>query len=104
MKRVYTSADPLIVGHLENVLKRQGIACFVRNRYLAGGVGELPPTEVWPQLWVEEDRDEAAARRLIGEVMGEVGEPGPPWRCPRCGESIEGQFAECWNCGAHPDD
>jgi hypothetical protein len=21
------------------------------------------------------------------------------WACAGCGESIEGQFSECWNCG-----
>ena len=27
--------------------------------------------------------------------------PDPqPWTCPTCGETIEGQFAECWNCAA----
>ena len=24
----------------------------------------------------------------------------PPWTCPKCGEAIEPQFTECWNCGA----
>ena len=23
-----------------------------------------------------------------------------PWVCARCGERLEGQFAQCWNCGA----
>jgi hypothetical protein len=30
--------------------------------------------------------------------------PPPPraddWICPRCGETIEGQFTECWKCAA----
>ena len=25
---------------------------------------------------------------------------GERWRCAQCGESLEGQFTECWNCGA----
>ena len=78
----------------------RGIACLVRNRHLAGGVGELPPNEVWPQLWVTDDDDIPAAERLIEELLGLHAEPAPDWRCPRCGETIEGQFAACWNCGA----
>lgn len=27
-------------------------------------------------------------------------ETGPAWTCRRCGEECEGQFAQCWNCGA----
>jgi hypothetical protein len=26
--------------------------------------------------------------------------PAGPWSCPGCGETLEGQFTECWNCGA----
>lgn len=98
MKRVYTAADPLIVGHLETVLADRGIDCLVRNRYLAGGTGELPPNEVWPELCVPE-ADEALARSLIAEVLGEMTDPGPDWTCPGCGERLEGQFVVCWNCG-----
>jgi hypothetical protein len=25
--------------------------------------------------------------------------PHQSWRCKRCGEQNEGQFAACWNCG-----
>ncbi len=99
MKRVYTDSDPLIVGHLEQVLTSRGIVCIVRNRHLMGGAGELPPTEVWPQLWVENDEDAPVARRLIDEVLANQDQAGPDWTCPDCGERIEGQFAECWNCG-----
>lgn len=102
MKRVHVSSDPLMVGHLEAVLRERGIGCFVRNRYLAGGAGELPPNDLWPELWVEDDEDEAIARRLLDEVLGAASEPGPNWTCPRCGERIEGQFAACWRCGAEP--
>ncbi|MGH7830408.1 MAG: DUF7577 domain-containing protein, partial [Candidatus Binatia bacterium] len=23
-----------------------------------------------------------------------------PWQCRKCGEVIEGQFTDCWNCGS----
>ncbi|MCS4503496.1 hypothetical protein KBTX_03511 [wastewater metagenome] len=100
MQRVYTDSDPLIVGHLAEVLRGRGIVCMVRNYYLGGGVGDLPPTEVWPQLWVERDEDEAVARRLIDEVLSNHDSDGPAWVCPGCGERVEGQFAACWRCGS----
>jgi predicted nucleic-acid-binding Zn-ribbon protein len=25
------------------------------------------------------------------------------WRCPQCGEKVEEQFTECWNCGTAQD-
>ena len=41
-----------------------------------------------------------------GPICPECGTPftksspaeSPPWVCPTCGESIEGQFTECWHC------
>lgn len=97
MQRVYTASDLLIVGHLAEILKRRNINHVVRNFYLTGGAGELPPTAIWPELWVD-DEDYELARRLIGEVLGTTGLPAPAWVCPGCGERIEGQFAACWNC------
>lgn len=98
LTRVYTVADPLIAGHIETVLAERGIHSFVRNRHLTGGAGEIPPLEVWPEIWVDRE-DETIARQLISEVI-EPNAPAPAnWSCPQCGEVIEGQFAECWRCG-----
>lgn len=103
LRRVYTVADPLIAGHIETVLSERGIHCLVRNRFLTGGAGEIPPLEAWPEIWVRAD-DEAVAARLIDEAVGPVDAPrGEDWRCPACGEVIEGQFAECWRCGGRPE-
>ncbi len=96
--RVYTVADPLIAGHIETILAERGIHSFVRNRYLTGGVGEVPPLEVWPEVWVGRD-DVDIAQQLINEVLAPAGPAPADWVCPECGESIEGQFAQCWHCG-----
>lgn len=97
MKHLYTSSDLLILGHLAEVLKHRNINHLVRNLYLAGGAGELPPTAIWPEIWVD-DEDYALARRLIDEMLGNSGDTPPAWVCPGCGEWIEGQFAVCWSC------
>ncbi|MCS0464278.1 DUF2007 domain-containing protein, partial [Burkholderia mallei] len=26
-----------------------------------------------------------------------------PWRCARCGETLDAQFTACWHCGASRD-
>ena len=98
MKRVYASADPVECGWLESVLSAAGIECLVRNRFLGGAIGELPINESWPEIWVVDDRDAAAAERLITAART-PSEDGVPWRCPACGESIEAAFGACWRCG-----
>ena len=101
MKRVFSSHDPMLAGYLRTVLEEHGIGCLVKNEYLLGGAGELPPTECWPELWVVEDGDEARARAIIDDTR-QVGGAGEAWRCPVCSEWIEPEFGACWRCAGDP--
>ncbi len=96
MKLLYSTSNTLLVNHVRNLLEVAGIEVTLKNEFLGGGAGDLPPTEAWPELWVEE-RDYPAAKRVIDEMDREQNLPG--WRCPNCGERVEGQFDVCWNCG-----
>jgi hypothetical protein len=94
-----TAADSLVtINHYKNILESEGIACQIRNEHLGAIMGEMPFVEVWPQLWVKNDLDYDRALQLIGEANSDES-PGEPWRCRRCGEENEGQFAACWSCG-----
>lgn len=99
MKKVHTSPDSLLIGHLKNILEQNDIACVLMNVYSHGAAGELPPDQVWPQIWVLDDAQFLQARELINQVLRPVN-LGGPWRCPHCGEQIEAQFTECWQCGS----
>ena len=100
MRKVYTSDNSAIIGHARQVLENHAIACVVRNDFLLGGAGELPVNETWPELWVIDDRDFDRARTLVDEIVAAAQECGPAWRCASCGEQVEGQFTDCWSCGA----
>lgn len=99
MKEVWSGADPLLAAHLREVLEDAGIRTLLRNEYLSGGAGELPPTETWPQLLVLEDDDAERAGTLLAAALAPSAQRSP-WRCARCGERHEAQFAACWRCGA----
>ena len=104
MKKVYSSDDFLVVGSLRQVLENNHIECFTRNEYLIGGSGELPPTECWPELWVERAIDYQRAERLVRETLEAGASSGGTWICPGCGEALQPQFTACWNCGTpHPE-
>jgi len=93
MKRVFSSHNAVLVHHSRNLLEAAGMRTQVRNEYLSSAMGELPPAECQPELWVEDhDADRAAA--ILGSRP-----TGPNWRCA-CGESLGDQFTQCWNCGA----
>lgn len=90
--------DHLIhAAHLAGVLRAAGIRCDVRNTTLSGALGEIPWQECAPQLWVDE-RDESRARALVENLRAPP--QGTAWTCQSCGERLDPQFGQCWNCGA----
>ncbi|MGD8558069.1 MAG: DUF2007 domain-containing protein [Gammaproteobacteria bacterium] len=100
MKNIYSSPHLFLVNHYKNIVESYGIPCVVRNQFLSGAAGELPPTEVWPILCVEDDRDYDRARQIVDEELNKLENTTyQDWVCSNCGERIEGQFTDCWNCG-----
>jgi hypothetical protein len=96
VKRVFSSYNLAAVHHARNVLDAAGIRAVVKNQYLSSAMGDLPPTECQPELWVLNDADAGRAEKLLffTEPAGEA------WTCP-CGEALGGQFTQCWSCGAY---
>ena len=106
MKKIYSSQNQMMVGYLKGILKDYGIACLIKNEHLSGAAGELPPIECWPELWVTQDCDAEVAQNLVAAVLGTdaANRNRVPWKCPNCGELVDGQFAACWNCCSdHPE-
>ncbi len=104
MKKICSVPDLVTAGHYRNLLENHGIPCLLRNELLGGAVGELPPQEVWPELWVQDDRDQDLAMRIIEEDRQQPDARFSAWTCPACGEHIDAQFGQCWHCGAEAPD
>ena len=102
MKRVWSGSSLHDTTHFKNLLDQAGIDCLIKNRELGGGIGDLPVFDCSPELWVLRDAEESRAAALLREVVQPTQARGPPWRCARCGEDNEAQFAACWRCGG-PD-
>jgi rubrerythrin len=54
-------------------------------------------------VWVTDDAQfERADALLVSFLRGDHAREfrDQNWRCPKCGENLEGQFTECWSCGA----
>ncbi len=98
MKRVFRDASLIQVAHARNVLLTAGIQSELRNQYLAGALGDLPMLETWPQLFVEDDDEQAALRALARAAAVPA---GAAWTCEKCGEVLEPQFTSCWRCGSN---
>jgi len=106
MIKVFEDFDLTRVGHLQSVLAAAGIDTLLKNRFMSSVMGEIPFTEVLPELWVTDERDVARARQLIDAVLAEPPADLPGWTCAACGTDVEGVFDRCWKCGsaqAEPD-
>jgi len=99
--RVFSAPTSVPVDALRTELESEGIQCLVRNRDLQTAVGEVPPIEAWPSLWVLDERQREAAEAIVERFIADTGEPVPSWRCERCGEEIDGRFGSCWRCDTH---
>ena len=97
--KVYTSPDLPMVGHMKNILESHGIACTIQKQFSSAAVGDIPPIECWPELWIVEKRQLEQAKAIVKEALEPLPNNLPRWECPHCNESIEGQFTACWNCG-----
>ena len=102
MQLIYSDSNPLIVFNLKNILTNEGIQCHIRNDCLSSTAGEVPPTEVWPELWVERERDYEKAKSLLDKALQGDAE-ATSWFCYKCSETNEPAFEVCWKCGNERD-
>ena len=98
MKRLTTAPNVALATLWADLLQQQGgIATSVQRAYASGIAGEIPPDQALPEVWVVDDTQLEPARRLLAELSHL---PHHHWLCHGCGETVDGPFEECWNCGA----
>lgn len=97
MKRIYLAANLPDAQIAVDTLATHGIKAHIFNAHASGGLGELAATQIWPEVWVDEDADAEAARQLLNQIH--AAENAGSKRCPQCGEENPGNFLSCWNCG-----
>jgi anaerobic ribonucleoside-triphosphate reductase len=100
MQRVYSSPERSMVYHLKNILENHGIESTVLGEYRGGVVGGVAPLDAWMELWVLDEQRLEAAQQIVETTLKYVQTAQETWRCQNCGEELEGQFAQCWKCGA----
>lgn len=99
MKLVHTAKHPTEAHLIRGMLEAEGIRSIVRGDQLYGAYGELP---ILPTVWILDDTLAAYADRLVIEFLrGSAAQRygHERWTCPHCGETLEGQFTDCWKCG-----
>jgi Putative prokaryotic signal transducing protein len=108
MKELLQSADTVLLGLYQSMLADAGIATFIRNaatqQTVVGGLvtAVFPLPSFNPTLCVVDDSDYPEAMQILSSVKDGPPSTAPDWRCPRCSETVPGNFTDCWKCGATP--
>ena len=98
MVRIYSAASLPDAHLLRGLLGQAGIDATVFNENLQGGLGEIPFTHAYPEVWIVDEHDLQRAR----DVIRQIERPAQGLEsilCPRCNEGSPGHFQICWNCG-----
>ncbi len=97
MKRLMQAPNLALATLWVDQLLAAGIAANVQRAYASGIVGEIPPDQALPEIWVADAGDHHRATAVLHELRHR---PARHWLCHGCGENVDGPFDQCWNCGA----
>lgn len=98
MRKIYSAATLPDAHLVRGLLGQAGIEAEVFNENAQGGMGEIPFTHAYPEVWIVDEGDAARAR----EVIRQFERPdvhAATLRCSRCAEDNPGNFQLCWSCG-----
>ena len=85
----------MLVQTFKSVLESYGIACEVKDELPVGTRERIAITE----LWVLDHARVEEAKNILAQSEKADQPTAESWKCKKCGEMIEGQFDQCWQCG-----
>jgi hypothetical protein len=100
MKKFYSDYNQVKTRQIKEMLDDAKIPCFMKNEFIQGASGEIPPHETLPEIWLVDEQWRPKAQQLVDDLEKELNTGGNDvdWHCARCKEVNEGQFMICWQC------
>lgn len=98
MIRIHLAQDIQQASLILHVLEQHDIKVNILNQYAQGALGELPFTQSYPEIWVEEIFSDKA-KRLINNFEKLPLNDNIVY-CIRCNEVNPENFETCWSCGS----
>ncbi len=102
MLKLYSAADITEANFVADLLNAVKIEAMVLDDDLLAIDDTTSAAEITASVWICDELKCAEARGILDAYLQKMDDKvaGDGWNCPKCGEKIEGQFIECWNCGA----
>ncbi|MEJ1162943.1 DUF2007 domain-containing protein [Variovorax sp. CCNWLW186] len=96
MRRLAQAPNLAIATLWVHALREEGVEATVQREFLGAVMGQLPPDQCLPEIWIDDEAQFERARQVLHAAQHR---PQRNWQCA-CGERIEGGFEQCWHCGA----
>ena len=97
MYEVFLHWDTSTVGLVNGLLQDAGVRTVLRN-WDACNITEIPIPAIYPNVCVLRKEDSDRAKDIISAFLKSSETTGEPWTCRTCGEQVESNFLECWQC------
>ena len=98
MQKFYSDYNQVKTRQIKEMLIDEGIPCFIKNEFIQGASGEIPPHETLPEIWLIDGQHQEQAMALVDELEKSLSDTDKDWTCGSCEEINEGQFLICWQC------
>ena len=99
MERFYSDYNQVKVRQIKAMLDDANIPCFIKNEFIQGASGEIPPHETLPEIWLVDSQWRNKAEKMLDELEQDLANSSDAeWHCSACNESNDGQFMICWQC------
>jgi len=96
---IYQAENQIDAQLALDCLHAHGFEATIKGGYLSGAVGELPAAGL-VTVWLLDASLEDAAKKIIMQYESRKQFEPQARECDSCGETIDGNFEVCWNCGA----
>lgn len=102
MRRIYAAGNIQDAYLLQGLLTEAGIETKILNEFAQGGVGEIPFTQAYPEIWLTNENDGPDYIKAAQEIIAQF-EQRPSHIdtcvCKNCHEENPETFETCWACG-----
>ena len=99
MKKIYSAANLIEAKIMLDLLSHAGVDARLFNENAQSGVGEIPFSNTYPEVWIMRDDDLERGRIVVNNYENSPVETGVV-HCAECGEENPRNFQLCWHCGA----
>lgn len=97
MRRLISAPNLPIAVLWADMLCQGGVEATVQRAFSSSIVGQIPPDQALPEVWIEDESQFDAATQLLHDLRHPTVRH---WVCGGCRERIDGPFEQCWQCGA----